>query len=387
VVFGVTAAGVRIDRYHSSDQEDSFDSGFDPVWKAETNVLADQWTAELWIPFSQLRFNPRTDLTWGLNLYRFRPTLDEADYWILIPRTVRAWASRFGDVSGINGVVPPRRIEALPYVAGGSTLDGDRDRGNPFNDGANLEGRVGADIKMGLGPNLTLETALNPDFGQVEADPAEVNLTAFETRFPRSGRSSSRARSCSTSAIRTSITRAASARGRLVRRRRLRRLSEPEHDHRRRQADRPAAVEDVARVHRRGHRRRRGAGSRRPGSPSRARSRCRRTRITSSAACCRSLAVRVDGGIHRQLRASRLREGSRSPISTRAIASRRRQHAAALSRAAIRVSGLGRRIVLNGEPKAVERWQRSSSHYAQRPIATIRRSIRPRLRWRGGRCK
>ena len=101
VVFGVTAGGVRIDRYHSSDQEESFDSGFDPVWRAETNIAADQWTAELWIPFSQLRFSPRTDQTWGLNLLRFRPTLDEADYWILIPRTVRAWSSRFGDVSGV----------------------------------------------------------------------------------------------------------------------------------------------------------------------------------------------------------------------------------------------------------------------------------------------
>ena len=184
VVFGVTAAGVRIDRYHSSDQEDSFDSGFDPVWRAETQVGTDSWTAELWIPFSQLRFNPGTDLTWGLNLYRFRPTLDEADYWIASPRTVRAWSSRFGDLSGISGVVPPRRIEALPYVAGESTINGDRDRSNPFDDGTNLHGRVGADLKMGLGPNLTLETAINPDFGQVEADPAEVNLTAFETRFP-----------------------------------------------------------------------------------------------------------------------------------------------------------------------------------------------------------
>ena len=183
-VFGVTAAGVRIDRYHSSDNEDSFDSGFDPVWRAETSVSGDQWTAELWIPYSQLRFTPGTEQTWGLNLFRFRPTLNEEDYWILIPRTVRAWASRFGDLSGINGVVPPRRIEALPYVAGGSTLSGDRDRNNPFDDGKNLEGRVGADIKMGLGPNLTLETTINPDFGQVEADPAEVNLTAFETRFP-----------------------------------------------------------------------------------------------------------------------------------------------------------------------------------------------------------
>jgi len=184
VVFGVTAAGVRIERYHASDNEDSFDAGFDPVWRAQTSVSGDHWTAELWIPFSQLRFNPQSDQTWGLNLFRFRPTLNEEDYWILIPRTVRAWASRFGDVTGINGVVPPRRIEALPYVAGGSTLTGARERNNPFDDGTNLQGRAGADIKMGLGPNLTLETAINPDFGQVEADPAEVNLTAFETRFP-----------------------------------------------------------------------------------------------------------------------------------------------------------------------------------------------------------
>ena len=184
-VFGVTAAGVRIDRYHSSDNEDSFDSGFDPVWRAETQVSADQWTAELWIPFSQLRFSPRTDQAWGLNLSRARPTLNEHDFWIVIPRTVRAWSSRFGDLSGIANIVPPRRIEALPYLAGGATLNGsDRDRNNPFDDGTNLHGRVGADIKMGLGPNLTLETAINPDFGQVEADPAEVNLTAFATRFP-----------------------------------------------------------------------------------------------------------------------------------------------------------------------------------------------------------
>ncbi|HYE86760.1 MAG TPA: DUF5916 domain-containing protein [Vicinamibacterales bacterium] len=184
VVFGVTAAGVRIDRYHSSDNEDSFDAGFDPVWRAEARIAGDQWTAELWIPFSQLRFNPRTDQTWGLNLFRSRPTLNEEDYWIVIPRTVRAWSSRFGDLTGITGIVPPRRIEALPYVAGASTVNDKRDRRNPFDDGKNLDGRVGADVKMGLGPNLTLETAINPDFGQVEADPAEVNLTAFETRFP-----------------------------------------------------------------------------------------------------------------------------------------------------------------------------------------------------------
>ena len=101
VVFGVTASGVRLDRYHSSDNEDSYDSGFDPVWRAETQVSGDQWTAELWIPFSQLRFNPQSVQTWGLNLFRFRPTLNEEDYWIVIPRTERAWSSRFGDLTAL----------------------------------------------------------------------------------------------------------------------------------------------------------------------------------------------------------------------------------------------------------------------------------------------
>jgi hypothetical protein len=183
-VFGVTAAGVRLDRYHSTDDEGSSDSGFDPVWKAQVAVTGDGWTAELWIPFAQLRFNPQSDLTWGLNVQRFRPTLNEEDTWVLIPRTVRAWSSRFGDLRGIADVPRSRRVEFLPYVAADATLNANRDPRNPFDDGTNLGGRVGADLKVGLGPNLTLDAAFNPDFGQVEADPAEVNLTAFETRFP-----------------------------------------------------------------------------------------------------------------------------------------------------------------------------------------------------------
>ena len=182
--FGVTATGVRIDRFHSSDNEDSFDSGFDPVWEARTAIEESAWTAELWIPFSQLRFNPQSQQVWGLNVLRFRPTLNEEDYWVPIPRTERAWSSRFGELHGIANVRPSRRIEILPYIAGSSTLNGDRVPGNPFDDGHNVASRVGGDVKMGLGPNLTLEATFNPDFGQVEADPAEVNLSAFETRFP-----------------------------------------------------------------------------------------------------------------------------------------------------------------------------------------------------------
>jgi hypothetical protein len=182
--FGVTATGVRIDRFHASDNEDSFDSGFDPVWEAKTGREEDSWTAELWIPLSQLRFNPQREQVWGLNVQRFRPTLNEEDYWVAVPRTERAWSSRFGELHGISNVRPSRRIEILPYVAGASTVNSGRDVRNPFDDGRNLTNRAGGDVKMGLGPNLTLEATFNPDFGQVEADPAEVNLSAFETRFP-----------------------------------------------------------------------------------------------------------------------------------------------------------------------------------------------------------
>jgi hypothetical protein len=182
-VFGVTAGGVRIDRYHAIDDETTYDEGFDPVWQATTTVDEQGWTAELWIPFSQLRFNPQERLVWGLNIHRFTPTFNEDDYWVLIPRTVRAWASRFGELRGIEGLTSNRRLELMPYIAESATVNSSRDPANPFDDGRNLRSRLGADIKMGLGPNLTLDATVNPDFGQVEADPAEVNLTAFETRF------------------------------------------------------------------------------------------------------------------------------------------------------------------------------------------------------------
>lgn len=181
--FGVTAAGVRIDRYYPQDKENNFDEGFDPIWQARTAIEDQAWTAELWIPFSQLRFNDREQQIWGLNLQRFTPTLNEMDYWVAVPRTERVWTSSFGDLQGIQGVRPSARVEVVPYVAGSSALNGNRDPSDPFDDGKNLGGRTGVDLKMGVGPNLTLEATVNPDFRQVEADPAEVNLSAFETFF------------------------------------------------------------------------------------------------------------------------------------------------------------------------------------------------------------
>jgi hypothetical protein len=181
--FGVTAAGVRLDSYAASDEFDSGDSGYSPVWGAQVFRDESGWVAEMRIPFSQLRFNDGSAQLWGLNIERRVPARNEQVFWALVPRTETKWASLFGDLHGIDGIRPRRRLELLPYVAGASQVAGDRDRDNPFTSAANLEGRAGVDVKMGLGSNLTLEATVNPDFGQVEADPAEVNLSAVETFF------------------------------------------------------------------------------------------------------------------------------------------------------------------------------------------------------------
>ena len=181
--FGVTAAGARFDHYHADDDRSNTDPGFDPVWEARVGVDEDGWIAELRIPFNQLRFTSTDAQVWGLNIYRLVPGRNEEVYWSLLPRTEEVWASRFGELHGIVGIRPTSRLELLPYVAGSSTLAGLSEQANPFDNGLNLVGGAGLDMKRGLGPNLTLDATFNPDFGQIEADPAEVNLTAFETFF------------------------------------------------------------------------------------------------------------------------------------------------------------------------------------------------------------
>ena len=180
--FGVTASGVRVDYYQGTDEEYNRDHSFDPVWEAAAQVDSLGWTAEMRIPFSQLRFNAADEQVWGMNLNRWIPSREEDVFWIPVPRGVQAWSSRFGNLTGIRGIRPSRRAELVPYVA----AEGNRrvvDEDDPF--AVDREGtvRVGGDARIGLGPSLTLEATVNPDFGQVEADPAEVNLSAFETFF------------------------------------------------------------------------------------------------------------------------------------------------------------------------------------------------------------
>ena len=182
VSFAVTPAGVRLDFVHPADNDDA-DSGFDPVWDARARIDSLGWTAEMRIPFNQLRFSPSDAQLWGLNIIRRVPARNEDSYWQLIRKSETGWSSKMGILAGLHGITPSRRIEAVPYVAAGSTLRPVLNRANPFLHSSDSDARAGGDLKLGLGPNLTLDVTLNPDFGQVEADPAVVNLSAYEVFF------------------------------------------------------------------------------------------------------------------------------------------------------------------------------------------------------------
>ncbi len=179
----VTPSGTRGDAFHSSDNLGDQDESWDPVWSVHTAIDSAGWTAELAIPLTQLRFDAGPDQSWGLNIIRTVPDRHESDYWVLVGRDQNGWSSRMGDLAGLGSLKAPRRLELLPYVAMEGTRFGTVNPDDPFSERTRGTVRAGADLKVGLGPSLTLDATINPDFGQVEADPAVVNLSAFETFF------------------------------------------------------------------------------------------------------------------------------------------------------------------------------------------------------------
>ncbi|MDE2980577.1 MAG: DUF5916 domain-containing protein [Gemmatimonadota bacterium] len=182
-VFGVTPAGGRNDLVAPNDGFRGMDAGWDPVWDAATRVDSAGWVAELRIPFSQLRFREGGRQVWGVNFRRDILHAGEAVDWAWRPSTESGLASSFGHLLGLEGVRRPSRLEVLPYAVTRASFDQRADPASPFDDGSVYGGAVGLDLKYGLTGGLTLDATVNPDFGQVEADPAVVNLTAFETFF------------------------------------------------------------------------------------------------------------------------------------------------------------------------------------------------------------
>jgi hypothetical protein len=181
--FGVTAGGTRLDYYQPQDEFEVRDFSFDPVWDARTSVGAGGWTAEMRIPFSSLQFRGGDRQVWGVNVQRVSPAQRLYAFWVVVPGEETGWSSRFGELIGLEGVQPPRRFAVVPYVAG-QRVRSDFSTDGPFARDGDVEERFGGDVMVGLGPSLTLEATFNPDFGQIEADPAVVNLTDYEVFFP-----------------------------------------------------------------------------------------------------------------------------------------------------------------------------------------------------------
>jgi len=177
--FGVSAAGAQRDLRISDDDRE--DAGWDAVWESSVVRTAEGWTVEMRIPLSQLRFSRTEEGTrWGLNFRRDIARLNEVSHWAPIPQGGDRFVSLFSTLAGLEDLQPPGRLEILPHSAARLTRSpGAED--DPFHHPNRTAQSLGANISVGLGSSLTLSASINPDFGQVEADPATVNLTAFET--------------------------------------------------------------------------------------------------------------------------------------------------------------------------------------------------------------
>ena len=180
--FTVTPDDVQIDSVLFNDIAE--DGSWDGVWESSTKIVADGWIAEVRIPFSQLRFPDKPEHVWGLNVTRRTVRNNE---WVRIVNTKKGetgFVSHFADVVGLEGFHRGRPLELVPYGVARSDIETRADRSDPLIDRRAQKANGGLDLKYALTSNLTLTGTINPDFGQVEVDPAVVNLSQFETFYP-----------------------------------------------------------------------------------------------------------------------------------------------------------------------------------------------------------
>ena len=176
--FDLTAGGSKIDLILGNE---TYDTTWDPVWYGKVGLEEDAWTAEFQIPLSQLRYGPHEEQVWGLHSWRWIARNWEESQWNLIPRNNTGVLKNIGELHGIESLPKKRRVELLPHALGqldSAAFTAEDQRERTLGDGS-----VGLDAKVGLSSNFTLDATVNPDFGQVEADPSVINLTAYETFF------------------------------------------------------------------------------------------------------------------------------------------------------------------------------------------------------------
>ncbi len=177
--FNVTAAGVKGDEMHTTSGSDS---SWNPIWYVKTNIDEKGWTAEMKIPLSQLRFATSNDQVWGLQIVRKLFREEERSTWQRIPLDAGGWINNYGKLDGLINVKPKRQIEIQPYTVA-KVENYEKEEGNPFRQGNDVGITGGIDGKIGLSNALTLDFTINPDFGQVEADPAAIALDGFQIFF------------------------------------------------------------------------------------------------------------------------------------------------------------------------------------------------------------
>lgn len=179
--FTLSASGVRGDEFISQNGN-YWDASWNPVWYAKTHMAEDGWTAEVKIPFSQLRYGNEPDKVWGIQVQRMVFRKDERSTWQFIPRNSGVWVSGFGELRGLKGIPPQNQIEIAPYVVA-QTERYRKVEGNPFATGADSRISGGLDGKVAVTSDLMFDFTVNPDFGQVEADPSQVRIDGFQNFF------------------------------------------------------------------------------------------------------------------------------------------------------------------------------------------------------------
>ncbi len=181
-LFGVSSAGVKYDQMFTNDGQNQ-DATWDPNWWVKTSVNKEGWVAEMKIPFSQVRFEKNSGDVWGLDIARILYRKNEQTFWQHIPRDAPGLVHLFGELTGLEQIKPRKIFDVTPYgVAKAETYQAVPE--NPFlASGKSTKLNGGVDAKVGVTNNMTMDLTINPDFGQVEADPSQVNLTAYETFY------------------------------------------------------------------------------------------------------------------------------------------------------------------------------------------------------------
>ena len=179
--FTVTAAGVKGDKFITQNGKNE-DISWNPIWYANSKITKEGWTAEMKIPLSQLRFSNEENQVWGFQIIRKYFKNDEISVWQRIPIDASGWVSEFGKLNGLNGLKPQKQFEIQPFLV--TSLETfKKDYNNPYRDKNIIDINAGVDGKVGITNDLTLDFTINPDFGQVEADPAAIALDGFQLFF------------------------------------------------------------------------------------------------------------------------------------------------------------------------------------------------------------